>query len=120
MLFRSLGLLFTRKFIILAVVLAACVFIYRAFCRFLCPLGAIYSLFARIALLGVRVDESRCTDCGACVKICPVDIRRVGDRECVHCGKCIGVCAVKAISLKAGKITLRENECRPRGKEAAE
>ena len=116
----GLGMLFTWKAFVLMAVLVACVFVFRAFCRFLCPLGAIYSLFARIALLGVRVDESRCTDCGACVKICPVDIRRVGDRECVQCGKCISVCAVKAISLKAGKITLRENECRPRGKEAAE
>ncbi len=114
------GPLFLWKAAAAVIILTSCVFVFRAFCRFLCPLGAIYSLFARIALLGVRVDESRCTDCGACVKICPVDIRRVGDRECVQCGKCISVCAVKAISLKAGKITLRENECRPRGKEAAE
>ena len=35
-----LGVLFTRKLVILIVILAACVFIYRAFCRFLCPLGA--------------------------------------------------------------------------------
>ena len=51
-----LGVLFTRKLVILIVILAACVFIYRAFCRFLCPLGAIYGLFARVALIGVRVD----------------------------------------------------------------
>lgn len=116
----SAGALFSWKVAVLIAVIIACVFIFRAFCRFLCPLGAIYGLFARIALLGVRVDESRCTGCGACVRICPMDIRKVGDRECVHCGKCMAVCAEKAISLKAGKITLKANECRPRGKEAAQ
>lgn len=105
--FSMLGLLFTRKFLILSLTLAACVFIYRAFCRFLCPLGAIYGLFARIALLGVRVDASRCTDCGACLRTCPMDIRRVGDHECIHCGACMDACPEKAISIRAGKIVLK-------------
>lgn len=106
----ALGLLFSWKALLALAIFAACVFIYRAFCRFLCPLGAIYSLFARIALLGVKVDAGACTHCGACVEICPVDIRRVGDRECVQCGKCIAACPEKAISFKAGKLTLRGNE----------
>ena len=67
-----LGVLFTRKLVILIVILAACVFIYRAFCRFLCPLGAIYGLFARVALIGVRVDAGKCTGCGRCVARCRV------------------------------------------------
>ncbi len=36
-----------------------------------------------------------------------MDIRRVGDHECIHCGRCIDVCPTGAISLKAGRITLR-------------
>ncbi len=111
--FGMLGILFTRKFIILALILGACVFIYRAFCRFLCPLGAIYGLFARIALLGVRVDRHRCTGCGACVRTCPMDITRVGDHECIHCGRCIDVCPEKAIELKAGKLTLKGPQIAP-------
>ena len=105
--FSMLGLLFTRKFLILVLVLTACVFVYRAFCRFVCPLGAIYGLFARIALLGVRVDASSCTGCGACVRNCPMDIRRVGDHECIHCGICMDRCPEKAIRLQAGKIVLK-------------
>ena len=105
-----LGILFTRKFIILVAVLTACVFIYRSFCRFLCPLGAIYGLFARLALAGIRVDRSACTGCGACVRSCPMDVVRVGDHECIHCGHCISCCPEKAISLKAGKIVLMGNE----------
>lgn len=108
--YGMLGLLFTSKFLILVLVVAACVFIYRAFCRFLCPLGAIYGLFARIALIGVKVDVSRCTDCGRCVSQCKMDIRRVGDHECIHCGACINTCPVKAISFKAGKFTLHGPE----------
>ena len=104
------GPLFTLKFVILALVLTACVFIYRAFCRFVCPLGALYSLFARIALLGVKVDKNRCSGCGACLCTCPMDIRRVGDRECIHCTACMDVCPEKAITLRAGKIILKGPE----------
>ena len=101
------GGLFCWKFAVMVLILAACVFIFRAFCRFICPLGAVYSLFAKIALLGVRVDLTKCTDCGACVKTCPMDIRNVGDRECIQCGNCIDICPEKAISFKAGKLVLR-------------
>ena len=105
-LFAMLGTLFTQKFIILLVIIAACIFIYRAFCRFLCPLGALYGLFARFAFIGVKVEQTKCTDCGRCVSVCPMDIKKVSDRECIHCGKCISACPEKVISFKAGKITL--------------
>ena len=108
--FGMLGILFTRKFVILALLAAACVFVYRAFCRFICPLGAIYGLFARVALLGVRLDESACTGCGACLSACPMDIRRVGDHECIHCGVCMSRCPEGAITLRAGKVILKGPE----------
>lgn len=101
---------FWWKIALMVLILGACVFIYRAFCRFLCPLGAIYGLFAKVALLGVKVDLKKCTDCGACVNICPMDIKKVGDRECIHCCDCIGICPEKAISFKAGRLVLRGPE----------
>ena len=101
-LFSMLGILFTRKFTIMLIIGLACVFCYRSFCRFLCPLGAIYGLFNRFCLVGVRVDEDRCNGCGACVRNCGMDVRHVGDHECIHCSKCMNSCAQKAISLKAG------------------
>lgn len=109
-LFSMLGQLFTSKFIILLIIIAACVFIYRAFCRFLCPLGALYGLFAKFAFIGVKVEPAKCTDCGRCVSVCPMDIKKVSDRECIHCGKCMSSCPTKAISFKAGKITLHGPE----------
>lgn len=108
--FSMLGLLFTRKFVILVIITSICVFVYRAFCRFLCPLGAIYGFFSRLALLGVKVDQPRCTDCGACVARCPMDIRRVGDHECIHCGACMAACPTKAIAWKGARITLHGHE----------
>jgi polyferredoxin len=104
------GGLFWWKFAVLLAVLISCVFIFRSFCRFLCPLGAIYSLFSKIALLGVRVDMNRCNACGACVKTCLMDIRKVGDSECIQCGDCIDICPEKAITFKAGKLVLRGPE----------
>ncbi len=94
------GALFAWKAGVLAVIAAASVFIYRSFCRFLCPLGAIYSLFAPVAMLGVKVDEDGCTNCGLCVKTCKMDIKKVGDRECIQCGECIGKCGPGAIGWK--------------------
>ena len=108
--YGMLGALFTNKWIILVVILLACVFCYRSFCRFICPLGAIYSLFRRFALVGVKVDAGRCNGCGVCVRTCGMDVRQVGDRECIHCGKCMDVCARGAISLQAGKVTLKGPE----------
>ena len=101
------GGIFYWKLAVLIAMVISCVFIFRAFCRFICPLGAIYSLFSKISLLGVRVDMNRCNNCGACVKTCQMDIKRVGDRECIQCGECIDVCPEKAITFKAGKLVLR-------------
>lgn len=95
-----LGALFARKLILLIAILVAAMFIFRVFCRFICPLGAIYSLFSRIALLGVKVDGDRCDGCGRCVSACKMDVRRVGDHECIQCGACMAVCPRQAIRWK--------------------
>ena len=108
--YGMLGILFTRKWVIMLVIGLACIFCYRSFCRFLCPLGAIYGLFSRFTVVGVQVDESRCNHCGACVRHCGMDVRHVGDHECIHCARCMDHCAQQAISLKAGKITLKAPE----------
>ncbi len=104
--YSMLGALFTNKFLILLLVTGLCIFMYRAFCRFLCPLGAIYGLFAKFAIIGVKVDAAKCVDCGRCLHGCKMDIRHVGDHECIHCGECIDMCPTSAITFKAGKYTI--------------
>lgn len=104
-----LGSLFTWKFAVLIVIMLACIFIFRFFCRFICPLGAIYSFFSKIALLGIKLDKNKCTDCGLCINACKMDIKHVGDHECIHCGECIAVCPAQAISWKGQKLFVHEN-----------
>ncbi len=93
-----LSFLFSWKVFVLAAVLLICMFCFRAFCRFICPLGAIYSFFNPISFFGIKVDNKKCNGCGACTKNCLLDVKRVGDRECVQCGNCREKCPGKAIS----------------------
>lgn len=77
------GALFNWKVLVMAVILVSACFVYRSFCRFLCPLGAIYSLFAPAALLGVNIDRDACIDCGRCVRTCKNGYQ-TGGRQGVH------------------------------------
>ncbi len=95
-----LGWLFSWKMFLLLVCIILCVICYRAFCRFLCPLGALYSFFNPIAFFGINVDKEKCTGCNACISACKMDTKKVGDHECVHCGACRDVCPEGAISYK--------------------
>ena len=106
-LFEMLGALFSWKFCILVAVIVLSIFIYRFFCRFICPLGAIYSLFCGFSLLGVKLDKNKCIDCGLCIQGCKMDIKHVGDHECIQCGECIPVCPVQAISWKGSQIFVK-------------
>ena len=109
-LFELLGPLFTWKFALMCSIIVGAIFVYRIFCRFLCPLGALYGLFNRFSVLGIKLEKPKCIDCGLCVAKCKMDISEVGDRECIMCGECISVCPTKAITWRGSKIILPENE----------
>ena len=94
------GWLFAWKFLILAAVILLSLLVYRPFCRYLCPLGAIYGLFNPIALVRYEIDRDKCVDCGKCKAGCPMDIdlhREPNSRLCVRCGKCKKNCPTGAI-----------------------
>ncbi|MBR2446456.1 MAG: 4Fe-4S binding protein [Clostridia bacterium] len=105
-----LGPLFTWKFALLIAIVVGCIFFYRFFCRVLCPLGAIYGLFNRISLIGIKLDKPKCTDCGMCHAKCKMDIRHAGDAECISCGECISSCPTGAIRWSGSKFVLPPNE----------
>ena len=86
------GRLFQWKFLLLVIILLSAVFIFRVFCRFLCPLGAFYGLFHKISLFGIQTDKEKCNNCGLCVRRCKMDVKKVGDAECIQCGECIENC----------------------------
>lgn len=94
---ETIGFLFSWKVCIALLILLGCVFIFRAFCRFLCPLGAIYALFNPVAILGVRVDPKACTGCGKCVRFCKMDVSKINGSECIRCGECAAVCPENAV-----------------------
>ena len=105
-----LGWLFTWKCLVLVLCVAGAVFCYRFFCRFLCPLGAFYSLFNKTALVRPRVDPHRCTGCGRCVSHCKMDIKQVGDRECISCMDCKQHCPEGAISWCHARQSARSHQ----------
>ena len=111
--FSMLGPIFTWKFLMMVSIVVGSVFAFRLFCRFLCPLGALYGLFNKISFFGIKVNMDKCTRCNLCVSHCKLDIHQVGDQECISCGECIDVCPTKAISWKGGRITLKANEGLP-------
>ena len=112
--FSMLGPLFTWKFMLMVSILVGCVFIFRLFCRFLCPLGALYGLFNKISFFGIKVDNDKCTNCGLCHGKCKMDIRQAGDSECISCGECVQVCPTKAISWKGVKVKPVEENSKKR------
>ncbi|MBQ4570075.1 MAG: 4Fe-4S binding protein [Bacilli bacterium] len=108
--FEMLGALFTWKFILLIIFIVASVFIYRFFCRFFCPLGAIYGIFNKLSILGVKVDKTTCTHCNKCITNCKMDVKDVGDHECIQCGECMKECPVKCINWKLISKAIKEDD----------
>lgn len=96
----AVGWLFTWKMAILVVILVLSVFLYRPFCRYLCPLGAVYGFFNRFALYRFTLNEEQCTHCGACHQVCGLDIdpsKTPNHSQCIRCGKCLDACPHGAI-----------------------
>lgn len=101
----ALGKLFAWKSVILiSVILLSWVF-YRPFCKWICPLGAFYSLFNRVSLLGIQVNAGKCVSCGKCQKVCGMDVdvtKTPNHAECIRCGKCMKSCPTGAIRYRYG------------------
>jgi polyferredoxin len=83
----------------------------RAFCKYLCPVSTILKITSRFSLLKIKGNPDKCTECRACEKVCPMDIRisdytqentRVLSTECSLCQTCISVCTQDALKMTVG------------------
>jgi polyferredoxin len=83
----------------------------RAFCKYLCPVAALMKFPARFSFFKLEAESGKCTMCGACEKICPMDVnimkytlqkKRILSTECILCSECSSVCPEKAIAITKG------------------
>lgn len=96
----AVGWLYAWKLVILGVILALSLLLYRPFCRYLCPLGLLYGFFNRFALYRYQIDEIACIHCGQCQESCPMQIdvlKNPNSIDCVRCGRCLDACPTGAI-----------------------
>ncbi len=99
---QALGGLFIWKMSVLLVILVWSLWVYRPFCKYLCPLGAIYGWFNPIALSRFQMDKEACIDCKKCKAACPMDIpvyAKPNSAECIKCGKCLQACPTDCIEV---------------------
>lgn len=89
----------------------------RAFCEYICPLGALYSIIPTLPSGRMRRQRPKCLKgCSACLKSCPVDMepkQKVLAGECIECGRCAQACPVHNVTLG---LELREDELEQDGK----
>jgi polyferredoxin len=83
----------------------------RAFCKYACPVPVFQKLGTRYSLLKIDSDAKTCSSCGACNKVCPMNIDvmyyaqkglRVASSECIQCQTCVHVCVPQSLNLSFG------------------
>jgi len=82
---------FLLRISILLGVVALAIVLNRGFCRLLCPLGAIFSIFNRFSLFRIRLTKKDCNNCGRCTKMCPAGLNpaeQMHSPECIRCLEC--------------------------------
>ncbi|MEO0009323.1 MAG: 4Fe-4S binding protein [candidate division WOR-3 bacterium] len=96
------GWLFYLKVAILLFVFWASITVKRPFCRMVCPIGAIYALFNKASMMRMELNGQTCSKCGACRRVCPMDIEPFqgpNQAECIRCFECVWTCPKKSLKI---------------------
>ena len=102
----SVFFLFYWKFAILIITVLLSMVVYRPFCKYLCPLGAIYGIFNKVSIIRLHLDEDSCVGCNKCGSVCPMQVepnKLPDSMECIRCGKCTDVCPTEALNIGVKK-----------------
>ena len=83
--------------ILLLVIFIGSLFVQRFFCRYFCPMGAIYSLISQASFLKIDKPRDGCGKCHLCTSKCPMGMDltkkdRIAGGECISCQKCVSWC----------------------------
>jgi polyferredoxin len=88
------------------------VLVKSAWCRYLCPYGALQGMFGVLSPIRLVKDDETCTGCARCNRACPngVDIARavgtVTSAECMGCTSCVSACPQQGtLELRVGRGT---------------
>ena len=83
--------------ILLLVIFIGSLFVQRFFCRYFCPMGAIYSLISQASFLKIDKLREGCGKCHLCTSKCTMGMDltkkdRIAGGECISCQKCVSWC----------------------------
>lgn len=97
---------FAVGFVLLVLILVLSMLYERAFCKYLCPLGAFNAILARIPLFRIKREAATCISCAKCDKVCPMNVDvsspdRIDSPECISCMECVTACPTKKGTLRA-------------------
>ena len=100
---------FTVGGFLLLCILIGSVFVERFFCRYLCPMGALFSALSRLRLFKILRRTNSCVSCGQCDRSCSMGIpvsggARVTSGECIDCMRCTERCPQNALSSNASPV----------------
>lgn len=90
---------------LLLLIIIGSLFIERFFCRYLCPLGALFSLVSRFRIYSLNRKPEKCGNCKLCTSKCSMGVPlykydEVRSGECINCMKCTSVCPNENISAE--------------------